>query len=153
MSLKTQISQDMKDAMRAKERVRLDTIRLLQAAIKQREIDERIELDDAAVIAVVDKLIKQRKDSIAAYEKANRPELAEKEQAEMHTLQAYQPERMSQDEIHTAVQAIGAAFEAQHGRKPAASDMGALMGMAKKELNGKADMGQVSGAVKALLQA
>lgn len=152
MSLKAQITQDMKDAMRAKDSLRLGTIRLLQAAIKQREVDERIELDDTAVVSVIDKLIKQRKDSIAAYEQANRPELAAQEQAEMDILKAYQPERMSQEAIDAAVQAIGAAFEAQQGRKPAASDMGALMGMAKKELSGKADMGQVSGAVKALLQ-
>lgn len=151
MSLKEQISQDMKDAMRAKDSVRLGTIRLLQAAIKQREIDERIVLDDVAIVAVIDKLIKQRKDSIAAYEKADRPELAEKERIEMGVLQAYQPERMSAAEIHTAVQAIGAVFKVQQGRKPAASDMGTLMGMAKKDLAGKADMAQVSGAVKALI--
>ncbi len=151
MALKEQITQDMKDAMRAKDSVRLGTIRLLQAAIKQREIDNRTTLDDQEVEAVVDKLIKQRKDSIAAYEKANRPELVAQEQAEMDILKQYQPERMSADEINVAVQAIGAEFEKQHSRKPTVADMGALMGMAKKELGGKADMGQVSAAVKNLL--
>ena len=151
MSLKAQITEDMKTAMRAKDMERLGTIRLLQAAIKQREVDERIELDDAAVVGVVDKLIKQRKDSIAAFEQAGRQDLADKEKAEMAVLQVYLPERMGEAEIAAAVQAIAAAFEAENGRKPAAPDMGKIMGAAKAQLAGKADMGQVSAAVKAVL--
>ena len=151
MSLKAQITEDMKTAMRAKDMERLGTIRLLQAAIKQREVDERIELDDAAVVGVVDKLIKQRKDSITAFEQAGRQDLADKEKAEMAVLQVYMPERMGEAEIAAAVQAIAAAFEAEQGRKPGAPDMGKIMGAAKSQLAGKADMGQVSVAVKAVL--
>lgn len=153
MSLKDQITEDMKAAMRAKDSDRLGTIRLLQAAIKQREVDERITLDDAAVIAVVDKLVKQRKDSIAAYEQAARQDLADKEKAEMAVLQTYLPARLSEAEIVAAVQGIAAAFEAEHARKPAAADMGKLMASAKAQLAGKADMGAVSAAVKAVLSA
>ncbi|MDO4795897.1 MAG: GatB/YqeY domain-containing protein [Brachymonas sp.] len=151
MSLKEQITEDMKAAMRAKDTARLGTIRLLQAAIKQREVDERITLDDVAVIAVVDKLVKQRKDSIAAYEQAARQDLADQEKAELAVLQAYLPARMSEAEITAAVQAIAAAFELEQGRKPAAADMGKLMAAAKAQLAGKADMGAVSAAVKAVL--
>lgn len=151
MSLKEQITEDMKTAMRAKDSERLGTIRLLQAAIKQREVDERITLDDAAVVTVVDKLIKQRKDSIAAYEQAGRNDLAEKEKAEMTVLLAYLPARMSEAEITAAVQAIVAAFQAENGRAPVAADMGKLMGVAKAQLAGKADMGAVSAAIKVAL--
>lgn len=151
MSLKEQITEDMKTAMRAKDSERLGTIRLLQAAIKQREVDERITLDDAAVVTVVDKLIKQRKDSIAAYEQAGRNDLAEKEKAEMTILLAYLPARMNEAEITAAVQAIVAAFQAENGRAPVAADMGKLMGVAKAQLAGKADMGAVSAAIKAAL--
>lgn len=153
MSLKEQITEDMKAAMRAKDTGRLGTIRLLQAAIKQREVDERVTLDDAAVIVVIDKLVKQRKDSIAAYEQAARQDLADQEKAELIVLQAYLPARMSEAEITAAVQAIAAAFEADNGRKPAAADMGKLMGAAKAQLAGNADMGAVSAAVKAVLAA
>ena len=153
MSLKEQITEDMKAAMRAKDTARLGTIRLLQAAIKQREVDERVTLDDAAVIAVIDKLVKQRKDSIAAYEQAARQDLADQEKAELTVLQAYLPARMSEAEITAAVQAIAAAFEADNGRKAAAADMGKLMGTAKAQLAGKADMGAVSAAVKTVLAA
>ena len=153
MGLKEQITEDMKAAMRAKDGDRLGTIRLLQAAIKQREVDERITLDDAAVVAVVEKLVKQRKDSIAAYEQAARQDLAEKEKAEMAVLQTYLPARMSEAEIAAAVQGIAAAFESEHARKPAAADMGKLMASAKAQLAGKADMGAVSAAVKAVLSA
>ena len=151
MSLKDQITEDMKTAMRAKDSERLGTIRLLQAAIKQREVDERITLDDAAVVAVIDKLVKQRKDSIAAFEQAARQDLADKEKAELVVLQAYLPARMGAEEIVAAVQAMAAAFEAENGRKPVAADMGKLMGAAKAQLAGKADMGLVSAAVKAAL--
>ena len=151
MSLKDHITEDMKTAMRAKDSERLGTIRLLQAAIKQREVDERVVLDDVAVIAVVDRLIKQRKDSITAYEQAARQDLADKEKAEMAVLQAYLPARMGEAEIAAAVQAIAAAFTAENNRQPAAADMGKIMGAAKAQLAGKADMGAVSAAVKAAL--
>ena len=146
MSLKAQITEDMKTAMRAKDSARLGTIRLLQAAMKQKEVDERIELDDAAVIAIVDKLIKQRKDSIAAYESANRQDLADVEKAEMEVLKVYLPERMSEAEITAAVQAIVAEVGAA-----GPGDMGKVMGAVKSKLAGKADMGLVSAAVKAAL--
>ena len=146
MSLKAQITEDMKTAMRAKDSARLGTIRLLQAAMKQKEVDERVELDDAAVIAIVDKLIKQRKDSIAAYESANRQDLADVEKAEMEVLKVYLPERMSEAEITAAVQAIVAEVGAA-----GPGDMGKVMGAVKTKLAGKADMGQVSAAVKAAL--
>ena len=146
MSLKAQITEDMKTAMRAKDSERLGTIRLLQAAMKQKEVDERIELDDAAIVAIVDKLIKQRKDSIAAFESAGRQDLADKEKAEMAVLTAYLPERMSEAEITAAVQAIVAEVGAT-----GPGDMGKVMGKVKSTLAGKADMGLVSAAVKAAL--
>ena len=146
MSLKAQITEDMKTAMRAKDSARLGTIRLLQAAMKQKEVDERVELDDAAIIAIVDKLIKQRKDSIAAYEAANRADLADVEKAEMEVLKVYLPERMSEAEITAAVQAIVAELGAS-----GPGDMGKVMGKVKTQLAGKADMGLVSAAVKAAL--
>ncbi|MGN1055831.1 MAG: GatB/YqeY domain-containing protein [Comamonas sp.] len=146
MSLKAQITEDMKTAMRAKDSARLGTIRLLQAAMKQKEVDERVELDDAAIIAIVDKLIKQRKDSITAYEAANRADLADVEKAEMEVLKVYLPERMSEAEITAAVQAIVAELGAS-----GPGDMGKVMGKVKTQLAGKADMGLVSAAVKAAL--
>jgi uncharacterized protein YqeY len=146
MSLKARITEDMKTAMRAKDSERLGTIRLLQAAMKQKEVDERIELDDAAVVAIVDKLIKQRKDSIAAFELAARQDLADKEKAEMAVLVAYLPERLSAEEVTRAVQAIVAALGAS-----GPGDMGKVMGAVKTQLAGKADMGMVSAAVKAAL--
>ncbi len=151
MSLKDQITEDMKTAMRAKDSARLGAIRLLLAAIKQKEVDERITLDDAAVVAVVDKMIKQRKDSIAAFEQAGRQDLADKEKAELEVLQAYLPARLSPEEVQAAVQEIVAEVGAELGRKPGPTDMGKLMGVAKARLAGKADMGQVSTAVKAAL--
>jgi len=144
--LKARISEDMKTAMRAKDSERLGAIRLLQAALKQKEVDERIELDDVAVVAIVDKLIKQRKDSIAAFEQANRQDLADKEKSEMAVLQVYLPERMSADEVSAAVQAIVTELGAA-----GPGDMGKVMGAVKTKLAGKADMGQVSAAVKAAL--
>lgn len=146
MSLKDQITEHMKDAMRAKATDRLSTIRMLLAAIKQREVDERITLDDIAVVGVVDKLIKQRKDSIAAFQAAGRTDLADKEAAEVAVLQAYLPERLSADEVAAAVAALVAELGAS-----GAGDMGKVMGAAKTRLAGKADMGQVSAAVKAAL--
>ena len=146
MSLKARITEDMKSAMRAKETERLGTIRLLQAAMKQKEVDERAELDDAAIIAIVDKLIKQRKDSVDAFTKAARQDLADKEAAEIEVLKAYLPARMSADEITQAVQAIVAELGAS-----GPGDMGKVMGAVKTQLAGKADMGLVSAAVKAAL--
>jgi uncharacterized protein YqeY len=146
MQLKARITEDMKSAMRARETEKLATIRLLLAALKQKEVDERIELDDAAVIGVIDKLIKQRKDSIEAFRKAERHDLADKEQAEMLVLQAYLPARMSAQEVAAAVAAIVADLGAK-----GPGDMGRVMGAVKVQLAGKADMGQVSAAVKAAL--
>ncbi len=146
MSLKEKISEDMKAAMRAKDAERLGTIRLLQAAMKQKEVDERIELDDTGVVAIVDKLIKQRKDSIEAFQKAARQDLADKEAAEMAVLQAYLPARLSAEEVTAEVKAIVAELGAS-----GPGDMGKVMGAVKAKLAGKADMGQVSAAVKAAL--
>lgn len=146
MSLKEQITEDMKTAMRAKDAERLGTIRLLLSAMKQKEVDERIELDDVAVVAIVDKLIKQRKDSITAFEQAARQDLADKEKAEMAVLLAYLPERMSAEEMAAEVQAIVNELGAK-----GPGDMGKVMGAVKTRLAGKADMGQVSAAVKAAL--
>ena len=151
MALKEQITEDMKSAMRAKEAERLATIRLLLAAIKQKEVDEQIQLDDVGVINVVDKMLKQRKDSITAFEQAGRDDLAAKEKAEALVLQAYLPARLGAEEIAAAVQAVVAQVSAELGRAPAAADMGKLMAAAKTALAGKADMGQVSAAVKAAL--
>ena len=146
MSLKALITEDMKTAMRAKDSVRLGTIRLLQAAMKQKEVDERVELDDAMVIAIVDKLIKQRKDSVAAYLSAQRQDLADIESNEMKVLEVYLPQRLSAEEITAAVKAIVADVGAK-----GAGDMGKVMGAVKAQLAGKADMGLVSAAVKAAL--
>ena len=147
MSLKEQITEDMKAAMRAKDADRLSTIRMLLAAMKQKEVDERVTLDDAMVVAIADKLIKQRKDSIAAFQQAGRTDLADKEAAEVTVLQAYLPQRLSADEITAAVAAIVAEVGAS-----GPADMGKVMGAAKAKLAGKADMGLVSAAVKQALQ-
>jgi uncharacterized protein YqeY len=146
MSLKDQITEDMKTAMRAKDSERLGTIRMLMAAMKQKEVDERVVLDDVAIIAIVDKLIKQRKDSIAAFETAGRQDLVDKEKAELEVLKVYLPQRMSAEEVTAAVQAIVAELGAK-----GPGDMGKVMGAVKTALAGKADMGQVSAAVKAAL--
>jgi uncharacterized protein YqeY len=146
MSLKERITEDMKTAMRAKDSERLGTIRLLQSAMKQKEVDERIELDDAAIVAIVDKMIKQRKDSIAAFEQAARQDLVDKEKAELTVLSAYLPERLSAQELTAAVQAIVTELGAT-----GPGDMGKVMGAVKTRLAGKADMGAVSAAVKAAL--
>jgi len=146
MSLKDQITEDMKTAMRAKEVTRLGTIRLLLAAIKQREVDERVMVDDAGVLAIVEKLIKQRKDSIEQFAKAGRDDLVAVEQAEMIILQDYLPEQLSDAEISAAVSAAVTASGAS-GPK----DMGKVIGILKPQLAGKADMGKVSGLVKAAL--
>ena len=146
MSLKARITEDMKSAMKAKEAERLAAIRLLLAAIKQKEVDERIELDDAAVSSVIEKLVKQRKDSVTQYEAAGRADLADVEKAEIAILSAYLPEKMGSDEIAAAVTAAVAATGA---KGPA--DMGKLMAVLKPQLAGKADMAEVSKLVKAAL--
>jgi uncharacterized protein len=146
MSLKQQITEDMKTAMRAKDSVRLGTIRLLQAAMKQKEVDERVELDDVMVIAIVDKLIKQRKDSVAAYQSAGRQDLADIETAEIAVLQTYLPQRLNAQEVQQAVAALVADLGAS-----GPGDMGKVMAAVKTQLAGKADMGEVSAAVKAAL--
>jgi uncharacterized protein YqeY len=146
MSLKDRITEDMKSAMRAKEADRLSTIRMLLAACKQREVDERVVLDDAAVIGIVDKLIKQRKDSIAAFSQAGRTDLVDKETAEVGVLEAYLPQRLSAQEVQEAVSALVAELGAA-----GPGDMGKVMGAAKARLAGKADMGLVSAAVKQAL--
>ncbi|HWR76806.1 MAG TPA: GatB/YqeY domain-containing protein [Thiobacillus sp.] len=146
MSLKARITDDMKTAMRARETARLGTIRLLLAAIKQKEIDERIDLDDAAVSSIVEKLIKQRKDSISQFQAAGRDDLVAAEQAELVVLQAYLPEQLSAAEVEAAVIAAIAESGADSAR-----DMGKVMGLLKPRLAGRADMGQVSALIKARL--
>ena len=143
MSLKDQITEDMKTAMRAKDAPLLLTIRGLLAACKQREVDERIVLDDAAVIAIIDKLIKQRKDSISQFGAAGRTDLVDKETAELKVLEGYLPQRLGADEITAQVQAIVAELGAT-----GPGDMGKVMAAVKAQLAGKADMGLVSAAVK-----
>ena len=151
MTLKEQITEDMKNAMRAKEADRLGTIRMLLAGIKQREVDERIVLDDVAVVAIVDKLMKQRKDSLAAFTQAGRMDLADKEAFELTVLEGYLPKRLSPDEVATEVKAIAAGIAAELGRVLTQGDMGKVMGAVKAQLAGRADMGQVSAAVKSVL--
>lgn len=146
MSLKAQISEDMKNAMRAKDSARLGTIRLLQAAIKQREVDERIELDDAAVIAVVEKMLKQRRDSIAAYESANRNDLADVEKFEVIVLQTYLPQQFTEDEVKAILEKV--VVETGAG---GIKDMSKVMAAIKPLVVGRADMGKISGLIKARL--
>ncbi|WP_432719491.1 GatB/YqeY domain-containing protein [Jeongeupia wiesaeckerbachi] len=145
MSLKAQIQQDMKTAMKEKQATKLGTIRLLLAAIKQREVDERIELDDAAITAVIEKMLKQRRDSIEQYVAASREDLADVERAEVEVLKDYMPQQLSADEVAAAVDAAIAA----HGTTPAA--MGKIMGELKAKLAGVADMAEVNKLVKARL--
>ena len=146
MSLKDRITDDMKAAMKAKEADRLSTIRMLLAAIKQREVDERIVLDDAAVVAIVDKLIKQRNDSIAAFSQAGRSDLVDKETAEVKVLEAYLPQRLSADEIGAGVRALVAELGAT-----GPGDMGKVMAAAKARFGSQAEMALVSAAVKQAL--
>jgi uncharacterized protein YqeY len=148
MRLKDQITEDMKAAMRARDSERLGTIRLLLAACKQKEVDERVELDDVLVIAIIDKMIKQRRDSIEAFTKAARQDMADKEAQEITVLAAYLPARLTSDEVLAVVKTIVTELNAS-----GPGDMGKVMGAAKAKLAGKADMGQVSSAVKAVLAA
>lgn len=146
MSLKATITEDMKTALRARETARLSAIRLLLAAIKQREVDERIELDDAAVIAVIDKMLKQRRDSIAQYESAGRQDLADAERFEVRVLSGYMPQALSQAQIETEIREAIASSGAAGPQ-----DMGKVMSILKTKLTGRADMGQVSGLVRQAL--
>jgi uncharacterized protein YqeY len=146
MSLKERILQDVKDAMRAKDKPRLATIRLITAEIKQREVDERIELDDTQVLVVLDKMCKQRRESISQFEQAGRDDLAAQEKAELQLIQQYLPEQLTETEINelidAAMQATGAS---------SMKDMGKVMGQLKPKLQGRADMGAVSALIKARL--
>ena len=148
MSLKTQLTEDMKTAMRAKDQVSLSTIRLINAAIKQFEVDERTEADDAKVISILTKMVKQRKDSAKIYTEAGRQDLADKENAEIEILNRYLPQMMSTEEIKTAVEAAVAETGAS-----GMADMGKVMGVLKTRLAGKADMGEVNKVLKAALTA
>ena len=147
MSLKEQITNDMKNAMRSKETDRLNTIRLLLAAMKQKEVDERIELTDAQIVSIIEKMIKQRKDSISQYAAAKREDLVASETFELNLLQTYMPEQMTDEEISAAVQNALASTGATGPQ-----DMGKVIAYLKNQLAGKADMGKVSGMVKAALQ-
>ena len=146
MALRERVTEDMKSAMKAREAEKLGAIRLLLSAMKQREVDERITLDDAAVVAIVEKMIKQRKESIVQYEKGARKDLADKEQFEIGVLQAYLPQQLSEGEVAAAIAEAIAATGAQ-----SAADMGKVMALVKPKLAGKADMGRVSALVKAKL--
>ena len=148
MSLKTQLTEDMKTAMRAKDQVSLSTIRLINAAIKQFEVDERTEADDAKVISILTKMVKQRKDSAKIYTEAGRQDLADKENAEIEILNRYLPQMMSAEEIKTVVEAVIAETGAS-----GMDDMGKVMGVLKTRLAGKADMGEVNKVLKAALTA
>ncbi|WP_295846978.1 GatB/YqeY domain-containing protein [uncultured Neisseria sp.] len=148
MSLKTQLTEDMKTAMRAKDQVSLSTIRLINAAIKQFEVDERTEADDAKVISILTKMVKQRKDSAKIYTEADRQDLADKENAEIEILNRYLPQMMSAEEIKTVVEAAIAETGAS-----GMADMGKVMGVLKTRLAGKADMGEVNKVLKAALTA
>lgn len=143
MSLKAQISEDMKNAMRAKDSARLGAIRLLQAAIKQREVDERIELSDSDVIAAIEKMLKQRRDSIAAYESANRQDLADVEKFEVTVLQTYLPQQLTEEELNALLEKVVAETGAS-GIK----DMSKVMAAIKPLVVGRADMGKISGLIK-----
>jgi uncharacterized protein YqeY len=148
VTLKERITEDMKAAMRASDKERLSTIRMLQAAIKQREVDERITLDDAQVVAVLEKMVKQRKESVVQFEQGGRADLADKEKAEIALLTAYLPAQLSEAEvdalIREAIAATGAA---------SVKDMGKVMGIVKAKAAGRADMGAVSARIKAALSA
>lgn len=146
MSLKARISEDMKTAMKARETDRLAAIRLLMAAIKQKEVDERVELDDAGITAVVDKMLKQRRDSITQYEAAQRQDLADKEKAEMAVLTAYLPQQLTAEEIDVMIEGAIAASGAA-----GMQDMGKVMALLKPHMAGRADMGAVSARIKAKL--
>ena len=147
-TLKERITEDMKSAMRAGEKERLGTIRMLQAAIKQREVDERVMLDDTQVLAVLEKMLKQRKESIAQFEQGGRPDLAAKEQSEIELLSVYMPAQLSDAEVEALIKEAIAATGAT-----SVKDMGKVMGVVKAQAQGKTDMGAVSARIKAALSA
>lgn len=144
--LKQQINDDIKDAMRSKDSARLTTLRLITAAIKQKEVDERIEVDDTQVIAIIDKMARQHKDSIEQYQNAGRTDLVEKEQSELAIVESYLPAQLSEDEVKTLVENAIKSTGAE-----SIKDMGKVMGILKPDLQGRTDMGKVSGIVKSLL--
>ena len=146
MTLKERITEDMKTAMRASDKEGLLTIRMVQAAIKQREVDERISLDDAQVVSIIEKMVKQRKESIAQFEKGNRPDLAAREKQEINLLEAYLPEQLSDAELNAIIKDALASTGASSMK-----DMGKVMGVVKSKAAGRADMGAVSGLIKAAL--
>jgi hypothetical protein len=146
MNLRDRINEDMKSAMRARETERLGAVRLLLAAVKQREVDERITLDDAGVVSVIEKMMKQRRDSISQYEKAQRQDLADKEKFEVSVLEAYLPQGLSPAEVEAIVAEAVAASGAR-----SAADMGKVMALVKPKVAGRADMGKVSALVKSKL--
>ena len=146
MNLKNKITEDMKTAMRAKDTARLGTVRLLMSAMKQKEVDERVELTDADVLSIIEKMLKQRRESIAQYEKAARADLADVEKAEIAVLSAYLPQQMSEAEV---AEAVLAAIKESGAAGP--KDMGKVMGLLKSRLAGRTDMGKLSGLVKAKL--
>ena len=147
-TLKAQLTSDMKTAMKAGDKPRLGVIRLVNAAIKQREVDERIELDNAQVLAVLEKMVKQRRDSISQYDAANRQDLADIERAEMAVIESYLPEKLDEAAIKAAIDAAVAELSDNSGGAPGPADMGKLMGVLKPRLAGQADMGEVSKLVK-----
>jgi uncharacterized protein len=140
------IKDDMKQAMRAKDKERLGTIRLILAAVKQQEVDRRVTLEEAELLAILDKMVKQRRDSIDQYQKADRPELADKEQVEIEVIQEYLPQPLSEQEINALIKQAIADSGAESMR-----DMGKVMGILKPQLQGRADMGKVSGLIKSQL--
>ena len=146
MPLREQLNEDIKAAMKAREQEKLGALRLLLSAVKQREVDERITLDDAGVVATIEKMIKQRKDSIAQYEKAQRQDLADKEKFEISVLEGYMPKQLSDAEVAAVIDAAVASTGAR-----SAADMGKVMGVVKPQLAGRADMGKASALVKAKL--
>ena len=147
MPLKDKVTEDMKAAMRAKDTARLGTVRLLLAAMKQKEVDERVVLTDADILAIIDKMVKQRRESIAQFEKAGRNDLADAEKAEIAVLSGYLPQQLSEAEVAKAIEAAIAETGAS-----SAKEMGKVMGLLKSRLAGRTDMGKVSGLVKAKLQ-
>ncbi len=148
MSLKQRLTDDMKAAMKAGEKERLGTIRLMNAAIKQKEVDERVEVDDAQVLAILEKMMKQRKDSVSQFEAANREDLAVIERAEMAIIEQYLPAKLGEAEVLAVIDAVIAGIAIESGGAPSPADMGKVMGAVKTKLAGQADMGEVSKLIK-----
>ena len=148
MSLKQRLTDDMKTAMKAGEKERLGTIRLVNAAIKQKEVDERIEVDDTQVLAILEKMMKQRKDSVSQFEAANREDLAAIERAEMAIIEQYLPAKLGEAEVLAVIDAVISGIALESGGAPSPTDMGKVMGAVKPKLAGQADMGEVSKLIK-----